>query len=346
MVRETGQDDEEYQQAWKQVEQEAAREEPVANGRKADEVAGGPHEVTGRSRKARTEGILEIKEGLLYRKGMLWIPEDGPLKRTILESEHDSKVAGHMGQDKTIELVRRNFWWPMMEERIIDFVRSCPECQWNKATWHQPYGLSSPLELPYAPWQSIAMDFITELSLSEDCDQLWVVIDRFTKMAHFLPLPKEKKTAADLAVTFTREIWKYHGLPTDIVSDRDSQFTPEVWREFLGLSGIRPRMSTAFHPQTDGQTERLNQIIEAYLRAFVGKEQDNWVTLLPMAEFAYNNSVTVGNGMSPFYANYGFHPVTMDPATTEPLNPTSTVYAHWMHTVHDESREGLEAAQE
>jgi len=109
------------------------------------------------------------------------------------------------------------------------------------------------------------MDFITELPLSEDCDQLWVVIDRFTKMAHFLLLPKEKKTDADLAVTFAREIWKYHGLPTDIVSNQDSRFTSEVWKEFLRLSGIRPRMSTAFHPQTDRQTERLNQTIEAYL---------------------------------------------------------------------------------
>jgi len=105
-------------------------------------------------------------------------------------------------------------------------------------------------------------------------------------MAHFLPLRMEGKTAADLAVIFAREIWKYHGLPTDIVSDRDSRFTSETWKEFLRLSGIRPRMSTAFHLQTDGQTERLNQMIEAYLRAFVSKEQDDWVCLLPMAEFA------------------------------------------------------------
>jgi len=105
-------------------------------------------------------------------------------------------------------------------------------------------------------------------------------------------------------------------------------------------------MSTAFHPQTDGQTERLNQTIEAYLRAFVGKEQDDWVRLLPMAEFAYNNSTTTGNGMSPFYANYGFHPAAIDPASTEPLNPASQVYTHWMHTVNDESRKGLKDAQE
>jgi len=251
-----------------------------------------------------------------------------------------------MGQDKTIELIRRNFWWPKMNDRIIDFVRSCPECQQNKASRHQPYGLPSPLELPYAPWQSIAMDFITELPVSEICDQLWVVIDRFTKMAHFVPL--REKGAADLAKIFAREIWRFHGLPTDIVSDRDSRFTSEVWLELLKKLGIRPRMSTAFHPQTDGQTERLNQTIEAYLRSFVNHEQDDWVRLLPMAEFAYNNSVTVGNGISPFYANYGFHPRTIDPPNEneEPLNPASTANAHWMQAVHKEAREGLEAAQE
>jgi len=105
-------------------------------------------------------------------------------------------------------------------------------------------------------------------------------------------------------------------------------------------------MSTAFHPQTDGQTERLNQTIEAYLRTFVGHEQDNWVGLLPMAEFAYNNSITMGNGMSLFYANYGFHPVSSDPAASGPLNPASKLYAHWIHVVHKVSTERLEAAHE
>jgi len=105
-------------------------------------------------------------------------------------------------------------------------------------------------------------------------------------------------------------------------------------------------MSTVFHLQTDSQRERLNQTIEAYLRAFVSKEQDDWVPLLPMAEFAYNNSTTTGNGMSLFYANYGFHPVDTGPASTEPLNPASMIYAHWMQAVHDESQKGLEVAQE
>jgi len=165
-------------------------------------------------------------------------------------------------------------------------------------------------------------------------------------MAHFLPLKKKKKTVADPAVVFAKEVWKYHGLPDDIVSDRDSRFTSEVRKEFLQLLGIRPRMSTAFDPHTDGQTERLNQTIEAYLRAFSSKEQDDWARLLPMAEFAYNNSTTTGNGMSPFYANYGFHPVTTGPRPTEPFNPANTVYTHWMKVIHDKSQEGLEEAQE
>jgi len=105
-------------------------------------------------------------------------------------------------------------------------------------------------------------------------------------------------------------------------------------------------MLTAFHPQTNGQTERLNQTIKAYLRAFVGHKQDNWVGLLPMAEFAYNNSITMGNGMSPFYANCGFHPMSSDPAASGPLNPASKLYTHWTHAVHKASAEWLEVAHE
>jgi len=145
--------------------------------RKVEEKATRPREARQRDRKVRTEEVLEIKDGLLYRSGVLWIPEDGNLKKMILESEHDTKITGHMGQDKTIKLIRRNFWWPKMNERITDFVRSCPECQRNKTVRYQLYGLSFPLELPYTPWQSIALDFITELPLSEGCNQLWVVID-------------------------------------------------------------------------------------------------------------------------------------------------------------------------
>jgi len=140
--------------------EEAVRTGPVPNGRMA------------KDRKAEQKGMIEMKDGVVYWKGMLWIPSDGNLIRQILESEHDTKVAGHMGQDKTIELIRRNFWWPRMNKQITDFVRSCLQCQKNKVARHQPYGLLAPMELLYAPWQSIAMDLITDLPLSEQCDQL------------------------------------------------------------------------------------------------------------------------------------------------------------------------------
>jgi transposase InsO family protein len=172
------------------------------------------------------------------------------------------------------------------------------------------------------------MDFITNLPESTGCDQLWVVVDRFTKMAHFIPLQKDGKTTADLAKIFAKEIWKLYGLPTDIVLDRDSRFTSMTWKAFIGTLGIKPRMSMVFHPQTDRQMERLNQTIEAYLCSFVNYEMDDWVDLLPMAEFAYNNSVTSIIGLSPFYANYGYYPIASNPTATTARNPASKAYAY------------------
>jgi hypothetical protein len=133
----------------------------------------------------KTESTLHQEAGVLYRKLKLWVPCG--LRDSLLHSEHDSKVAGHMVQDKMKELIRRNFWWPKMNEEIIKYVQSCPECQQNKAARHKGYGLLQTLEPAYAPWQSIAMDFITDLHLSQGCDQLWMIVERYTKMAHFIP---------------------------------------------------------------------------------------------------------------------------------------------------------------
>ena len=190
------------------------------------------------------------------------------------------------------------------------------------------------------------MDFITDLPKSMGCIKLWVVINRFTKMAHFIPLSPGNKTAEDLARIFAREIWRLHGLPRDIVSDQDSRFTSDTWRGFIAALGIRPRMSTPFHPQTDGLTERVNQVIEAYLRSFVNKEQTDWCELLPMAEYAYNNSVTTPTGLTPFFANYGRHPETTTPRPTEAKNPESLAYAHWLSNTFADNRKAVEATRE
>ena len=185
---------------------------------------------------------------MLYRRGKIWIPNDLPLKKLIFESEHDTGVAGHMGMDKTIEMISRNFYWPHMAEEIEDYVRSCDDCQRNKISRHKRHGMLHPLELSYAPWDSISMDFITHLPVSEGCFTVWVVVDRFTKMAHFIPIRDKQKTAEGCAKLFLANVWKLHGLPSDIASDRDPVFTSTFWAELMKKLDVRLRTSTAFRP--------------------------------------------------------------------------------------------------
>jgi hypothetical protein len=165
-------------------------------------------------------------------------------------------------------------------------------------------------------------------------------------MAHFIPLKKDQKTAEYLVRIFAREIWRFHGIPTDIISDHDSHFTSTEWKQFLGILGVQPRMSTSFHPQTDGQPERINQTIEAYLRSFINYEMDNWVGLLPMAEFAYNNSVTQATGISPFFANYGRYPGCTNPSTTPTNDDTQEGYINHIVSVQGLVTRNLKATQE
>src|SRR5437016_3137791 len=266
--------------------------------------------------KAMDKGALEgkfiadvtYKDGMLYREGKIWVPNDPSLRKQIMESEHDSQVAGHMDMDKTSELIDWNFYWPAMAKDIEDFLRSCDDCQQNKAPRHKRHGTLHPLELAYSPWDLISMDFITQLPKSDGCSTVWVIVDRFSKMAHFIAIADGQKTAEGCTNLFLTNVWKLHRLPSDIVSDRDPVFTSKFWAELIERLDVRLRKSTAFRPQTDGQTERVNQTLEQYLRQYCNYEQDNWCDLLPLAEYAYNNSATTETELSRFLANYGFHP--------------------------------------
>ena len=263
-----------------------------------------------------------------------------------LESEHNSKVAGHIGQEKTIVLLRRNFWWSRMHTNITAYIQACQDYQWDKS-WHpRRYGLLLPLELPYVPWQSIAMDIITNLPQSNRCTELCLVLDQFSIMAHFIPLEEEKKTAKDLARIFAQEKWRLHCLPRDMVSDRDSRFTSNTRKDCLAVTGIRPRMSTTFYTQTDGQTERVHQVIEAYLCPFLNQDQDDWVDLPPKAEHAYNSSMTSVTWITVFYANYRRHPELQNPQRTEVMNSASHTYAHWIAGALDRGKKALDSARE
>jgi len=183
------------------------------------------------------------------------------------------------------------------------------------------------------------MDFIVGLPPSpSENDAILVVVDRFTKMAHFIAT-KTTVAAPDIARLFLSRIYSLHGLPTDIVSDRDRIFTSHFWRHFVALLDVKPNLSTAFHPQTDGQTERVNQVLEQYLRAFCNYQQDNWQVLLPRAEFAYNNSVHASIGHTPFFANYGYHPVipsTAAPPARDSSNPAAEDLVHSLRDLHQQ----------
>jgi len=172
-----------------------------------------------------------------------------------------------------------------------------------------------------------------------------VVVDRFTKMAHFIGL-NENVTAKDVADTFVQEIWKLDSLPTEIISDMDAKFSGECQESLCKSLGIKRKMSTAYHPQTDGETERTNQTLEGYLRNFVNYDQNDWYQLLPLAEHVYNNSTPNAHGMSPFYANYGFHPPTEWMKEREAQNPGAGLYAHGMQVTHQHARKALEQTRE
>ena len=225
----------------------------------------------------------------------------------ILKSRHDSPMAGHLGRARTYELISREFFWPTMRKDIYNYVDACDICQRTKSPRHKPFGLLQPLPIPSRPWSSISMDFIVKLPQSKNFDSIFVVVCRLTKQAHFIPC-KESISAAELAEIFIDKIFRYHGLPDEIISDRGPQFRSRFWKALMNQLHVDPKTSTAYHPETDGQTERTNQCLEQYLRCFVCFSQDDWSNYLPFAEFAFNNAQSTSTGTSPFFANYGFHP--------------------------------------
>jgi len=285
------------------------------------------------------------KDGLLYYKNCLYIPEDEALQTEIAQGCNDSLVAGHFGEEKTMEIVTRDFYRKKLADRIRDYVRSCDECQRSKSPRHAKYGLLQPLEAPYAAWSSMSTDFISQIPESQGKTQIIVVVDRFTKMAHFIGL-HENATAKDVADTFLREVWKLHGLPTEIIADMHAKFSGEFWESLCKMLRVKRRMSTAYHHQTDGQTERTNQVLEGYLRTFVNYDQNDWYQLLLLGEHAYNNSATNAHKMTPFFANYGFHPQTEWMKEREAQNPRAALYVHWMQDIHQQAKQTLEKTRE
>ncbi|CAH9095580.1 unnamed protein product [Cuscuta europaea] len=261
------------------------------------------------AKEGKTQRFWE-EDGLLYTKGRrLYVPKWENLRRDLVKECHDTKWVGHPGQKRTLALVETAYFWPQMRDTVELYVKTCLVCQQDKVENRQPAGLLEPLPIPERPWDSISMDFISALPKSEGFGSIMVVIDRFSKYGTFIPCMKDC-TAEEAARGFFKNVVKYWGLPRSIVSDRDPRFTGRLWTELFKLLGTQLNFSTSFHPQTDGQTERVNALLECYLRHFVSANQRDWARLLDIAQFSYNLQRSESTGRSPFELATGQQPLT------------------------------------
>lgn len=267
--------------------------------------------IAKQQRQELQEGFSWGPQQVLLYKGRIYIPTG--IRKEFIAEQHSLPANGYKGIGKTFDLIAREYYFPGLRKMVKDTVLGCHVCIQNKGSNYSPYGKMKSPDTPKIPWKSIAMDFVVKLPLSRDpwtkiqYDSVFVVVCRLTKEAHII-LYKEASTAEDLANIFIREIYSHHGMPDEIISDRDKLFISRFWASFTGKLGIKRKLSTSFYPQTDGQTERTNQTMESYLRCYVNYKQDDWVELLPLAQFAFNNSEAETTGVSPFFANKGFNP--------------------------------------
>ncbi|KAH9460141.1 hypothetical protein Pst134EB_033351 [Puccinia striiformis f. sp. tritici] len=252
-----------------------------------------------------TNILLDTKDSVLWHRDRIFVPET--LRIRVMKMYHDAPTVGHPGAARTLSTLTRTFSWPGVRNFVLNYVKSCDSCQRVKARRQAKDGKLMPLVSGPKPWSTIGMDMITKLPLSGGFDSILVVIDLLSKLTHFIPC-KEASSSMVLASLFRKNIFRLHGLPDRIVSDRGSTFVSGIWKCLMVSLNIKSALSTAYHPQTDGQTERMNQVLEDYLRHFCSYYQDNWDKCLDMAEFSINNMDSASLGVSPFFFCNGHHP--------------------------------------
>jgi hypothetical protein len=261
------------------------------------------------------------EDGLLMHKNRIYVPSSGELRNLVLKEMHNVPYVGHLGYQKTIAIVRSQLFWPGMKKYVVDYIARCMECQRVKAEHRHPMGFLQPLPIPEKKWEVVTIDFITKLSRTErQHDSIMVVVDKLKKDAHFVPV-KMTHTTTNIAEIYMREIDRLHGIPKAIVSDRETKFTSNLWRGLFKGFGTNLNFSTTYHPQSDGKTERVNQVIEDMLRMYVMDKPSKWEDYLHLVEFSYNNGYQNSLKMTPFEALYGRKcntPVSWD-------NPTNRV---------------------
>jgi Integrase zinc binding domain/Chromo (CHRromatin Organisation MOdifier) domain/Integrase core domain len=278
-------------------------------------------------KRAALEGgliLIEVNESLL-----VLVPEGAT--EEIIRQHHEPPFAGHLGAEKTIESVRRNFWWKGLTEQAKNVINECRVCQGTKHETGKQKGLLQPIEVPQAPWEVISLDFITGLPTThEGDDSMMVVIDQFSKMVHYIPV-RETITAEETAQKVLEGVIRLHGMPRKIISDRDVKFTSKMWTELWKGLGTQLAISSAYHPQTDGATERANRVILQMLRAYAAQNKHDWNRKLALLEFATNNATQKATGYSPFFVCNGRHPRTPNTVTSSSTKEAQA----WEETIKD-----------
>ncbi|KAK5785471.1 hypothetical protein PVK06_040061 [Gossypium arboreum] len=251
-----------------------------------------------------SEFQIDDDDCLRYRN-RLCVTRNSELISMILNEAHCSQMSIHPGSTKMYHDLRRQFWWHGMKRDIFDFFLKCLVCQQVKAEHQVPTGLLQPIMIPEWKWERVTMDFVSGLPVSASKkDAIWVVVDRLTKSAHFIPV-RTDFSLDKLAELYVSQIVRLHGVPISIVSDRDPRFTSRFWKKLQEALGTKLHFSTAFHPQTDGQSERIIQILEDMLRCCILEFSGSWERYLPLIEFAHNNSFQSSIKMAPYEALYG-----------------------------------------
>ncbi|GJT70008.1 putative reverse transcriptase domain-containing protein [Tanacetum coccineum] len=244
-------------------------------------------------------------DGTLCLNGRSWIPCRGSLRELIMRESHKLKYSIHPGSDKMYQDLKKLYWWPTMKAEIATYVSKCLICAKVKAEYQKPSGLLVQLVIPIWKLENISIDFVTKLpKTSTGQDTIWVIVDRLTKSAHFLPM-KENDSIEKLTRQYLKEVVSKHCVTVSIISDRDCRFTSQFWKSLNKALGTQLDMSTAYHPQTDGQSEISIQTLEDMLRACVIDFGKGWVRHLPLVEFSYNNSYHTSIKAAPFEALYG-----------------------------------------
>jgi transposase InsO family protein len=258
-----------------------------------------------RVQAAQSDRNLTLHNGILLYQGKVIVPDINYLRTHLIREIHDQISTAHPGRDKTYRLLRDRYYWKGMLVDVDRYVRNCHPCRRASSPRDKTPGLLQPLPVPDRPWQQISMDFVSFNKDKHGYDNVLVVMDRLSKESISIPCHKTT-TAEEMASLFIYHIWRYFGPPDSIVSDRGPQFISTFWTEFCRLLGIKLKLSTAHHPQTDGQTEIMNQYLEQRLRPFVSYYQDNWSELLPMMDYAQLTLPHSSIGMSPFEVRNGF----------------------------------------